>query len=211
MLQQPPPLFTLAAAAMMVVVAVFTRGASGHAHDKQHSHFCEGGGYNLFCSEGLTLRVDRAWYGRLAHDKDSCLETGSLGGGGGGNNSSDGHDDNAAAAAAAAAAAVGPHTHHPDLAQDCGSSILDSKDSWCQNADKGGCTIAVRDLGHGAEGDRACPDTVTKYLYLEYECLGEGSGSSSAPAAVTLTVVKSLCSATLLLAVSCSIVFCHFL
>ena len=126
----------------VLALAAFTPPSPAHSHGKQHSHFCEGGGYNLFCGDGLKLKIDKAWYGRIAHDSTSCLEV-----------------------------VNGTH-EHPDLAQDCGSSILNSKDTWCHHSENGGCTIVVKDLGHSNEAV-PCPDAVTKYLYLEYECLGD--------------------------------------
>ena len=140
----------------LTVLALALAGViSSHEHDKQHSHFCEGGGYTLFCKENLSLRIDKAWYGRMAHDTSSCVDSTS---------------DNKT-------------TPQPDLAQDCGSSILPSKDAWCHNSQNGSCTIAVENLGPAVDAVR-CPDNVVKYLYLEYECVGDSSSATGARAPV---------------------------
>ncbi|KAK7090908.1 uncharacterized protein [Littorina saxatilis] len=163
----------LHASMFILALAGTTDVTSGHEHHRQHSHFCQGGGYSLFCNTGLTLNIDKAWFGRIAADKESCLQS---------TNGTKLANDTIAAAAA-------PPSLH--LAQDCGASILDSKDSWCESRDNGGCTIMVTpDLVHGRE-DLACPANAPKYLYLEYECLGSG-GSVATPGLVLPVLLSFL-------------------
>jgi hypothetical protein len=102
-------------------VSVSLATATPHKH-----HLCEGAGFSLVCGgEGEQLRIHTAWYGRLAHDTESCVDDLHIAG----NRSRD---------------------LQPDLDRDCGVSILPNKDAWCQSVDGGaGCRIAVLALDAG--------------------------------------------------------------
>ncbi|KAL8598809.1 hypothetical protein ACOMHN_015388 [Nucella lapillus] len=66
----------------------------------------------------------------------------------------------------------GANATQPDLSKDCGSSLMESKSSWCkQNWENRGCNIEVKNLEPKVE-DVKCPQSVVKYFYLEYECVG---------------------------------------
>ncbi|XP_076453535.1 uncharacterized protein LOC143288787 [Babylonia areolata] len=179
---------TYGPALLVVLGLAATLGSTSgheHVHEKQHSHLCEGAGYNLFCPEGQEFKVYTAWYGRLAHDTTSCTS----------NVQSPTPNTNTTTTNTTTNTASSPL----DLPEDCGSSVLDSKDSWCQNSDKGGCSIAVKNLAPEVEG-KECPDGVMKYLYLEYQCLGSGGSgggvSAFAASSGTRSVVLSLMTLT---------------
>lgn len=109
------------------------------------------------CGEGQQLHVSKAWFGRLAHDTDTCVEDVDV--------------------------KAGNTSLHlqPDLARDCGVSVLGVKETWCRDVDSGaGCSIAVESLGVGVPGGSPCPVTVTKkYLYLEFACSRDGQASGA--------------------------------